>query len=288
MKVYLRVLGAGLAVGCLLALMSAASAADGVIVAEPELTMMRSVGNETCAMPGSGYENLVINDESATFTLTEHELAAGSKRIGGNGIRRVSWEPAAGDTLVTIEFAQPPSYHMFNVVSGTEFRPQTPQVIAGFGFDISDAASHVQPVMGAHKPRADYDDDQYGSYELPDFAPVKYSDALVTLNVHNVDFRDVIWLMSQIGNVSIVLDPYWADEPTGGPRPPGGGADPGSGGGSGGSGFRPGGEFLPNVPREGTGRLTLNFKAVPFDTALELVLMSVGLYKVDIYPGSFD
>lgn len=270
-------------------LLAAAAGSDGVVVTQPELTVVRSGGNETCALPGSGYQDLVVDDQQATFTLLGKELPAGSKRITGGGISRVSWESGEENTQVTIDFARPPSYHMINAVGGTQDRPQTPQVVAGFGFAANDLGPRAKPVMGGGPPQVEHGEDQYGTYKLPKFPQPKYSDALVTLEVHNTDFRDVLWLMSQIGNISIVLDPYWADEPTGGPRTPGGGADPGSGGGGGGQpGFRPGDEYLPQVPREGTGNLTLKFEDVPFDTALDLVLMSVGLYKVDIYPGSLD
>jgi hypothetical protein len=272
-----------------LPIFAAASESTDIIVADPELTIARNGGNETCALPGSGYEDLVVDDHQATFTLLGQALPEGSKRLVGRGISRVHWAPGDNETQVTIEFARPPSYHMVNVVNGTPDRPQTPQVVAGFGFESAGSEHRARAVMGGGQPKVEHEQDQYGSYNLPEFPPVKYSDALVTLEVHNTDFRDVLWLMSQIGNISIVLDPYWADEPTGGPRTPGGGANPeGGGGGAGQPGFRPGGEFLPQVPREGTGNLTLKFENVPFDMALDLILMSVGLYKVDIYPGSLD
>jgi hypothetical protein len=161
-------------------------------------------------------------------------------------------------------------------------------VIVGFTFEDG-ADGHGYPVVGTQRPRHAEDEDVYGSYQLPKFPKVRYSDALVTLRVRNVDFRDVLWLMSEIGGVSIVLDPYWADEPTGSRRPPGGGADPGAGGGGeSGPGFRGAGDYIPAAPREGTGLLSLNFEDVPFDLALDLIIMSVGLVKVDIWPGSFD
>ena len=84
-----------------------------------------------------------------------------------------------------------------------------------------------------------------------------------------------------------MLDPYWDQEPTGSRRPVGGGAGGDGGGGSGGGpGYRPGGVFLPSFPSSGGGDLSLNFYEVPFDTALDLILMSVGLVKVDIWPDS--
>jgi uncharacterized membrane protein YgcG len=269
---------------------SAGYAKDGVVAQEPELVVVRQGDVETCALPGSNYSELQVGDASATFLLKGQTLPAGHKRIAGHGIRKITWEPIADDTLVSVEFKTTPTFSLINAVDGTAERPGTPQVIAGFGFAQGSDKDHSYPVVGTHKPRTDKEKDGYGNYELPEFPPVKYSDARVTLKVENVDFRDVLWLMAEIGNISIILDPYWADEPTGSTRPPGGGADPGSGGGGGdgGGGFRGAGDFIPFAPRSGTGRLTLSFKNVPFDMALDLILMSVGLVKVDIYPGSLS
>jgi len=275
-----------LAAGILLA--TAARAAGERLIDTPELVVEMTAANISCVMPGEDYAGFELTDDQATYRLLGYELPAHRERVARGGIAYVSWEPAEGETQVRIEFSTPPVSNMISAMPGTAERPQTPQVIAGFGIDPAAAARSTSPVLGSRRSGQEPQGDQHGTYELPEFPPVKYSDALVTLRVHNADFREVLWLMSEIGRVSIVLDPYWADEPTGGRRTPGGGADPGAGGGgSNGPGYRPGNP-PPTIPREGTGRLSLDFKDVPFDTALELILMSVDLYKVDIYPGSFD
>ncbi|MBN2081876.1 hypothetical protein JW859_06660 [bacterium] len=279
---------AALAVAGLLLAATVARAAGERLIDTPELVVDVTATNITCAMPGEDYADFALTDDAATYRLLGYELPAGRERVAQGGISTVAWEPADAATLVTIEFSAPPLSNMITAVPGTADRRQTPQVIAGFGFDPAASARHTSPVLGSRQPGQAPQADPHGAYELPEFPPVKYSDALVTLKVHNADFREVLWLMSEIGRVSIVLDPYWADEPTGGRRTPGGGADPGSGGGDGNNpGYRPDG-LPPTIPREGRGRLTLDFKDVPFDTALELILMSVDLYKVDIYPDSFD
>ncbi|MCH7472820.1 hypothetical protein IIA79_07710 [bacterium] len=275
-----------------------ALAAEGIIVDEAELTVVRQGVNESIAMPGTSYSDFTITDDWARFLLQGVSLEAGARRIVGNGITRVSWGPAALEgqaaetgesTLVEIEFARAPISSLINAVAGTEHRSTTPQVIAGFIFDAAGERSHRHPVVGSYKPGGTRKDaEPYGGYALPKLPKARYSDALVNLKVTNADFRDVLWLMSQIGNVSIMLDPYWDDEPTGSRRAPGGGAGGGGGGDGGGAGFRPGGGFVPVAPREGTGNLSLNFNDVPFDLALDLVLMSVGLVKVDVWPGTFD
>ncbi len=151
-------------------------------------------------------------------------------------------------------------------------------------------------------PRLRLVPEEEGRYQLPPFPyKYKYSDALVSLSLVNTDFRDVLMLLSEIGNVSIVLDPYWEDEPTGGRRRPGGPGGLGGGGGDGGggeggggdggggqSGFREASIFQARLPRSGTGNLTLNLENVPFDLALDLVLTAVNLEKIDVYPGFFD
>lgn len=276
----------------ILAFWSPASAAhSGIVLETPKFVLVRHGNNEACLIPAAGYSAFEVGENSAKLNLTGVELGKGSKRVLGKGITRVSWEPAGSGTEVTFEFAQQPISTLVNAVSGSEIRPDLPQVVAGFYFEEEPQNSRPYPVLGSHHPgETGPREDPYGHYKLPKFKPAKYSDALVTLNVRNVDFRDVLWLMSEIGNVSIILDPYWADEPTGSRRPPGAGADPGggSGGGDGGSGFRGGGDFIPAAPREGTGNLSLRFNDVPFDTALDLIIMSVGLVKVDIYPGDLS
>jgi hypothetical protein len=47
-------------------------------------------------------------------------------------------------------------------------------------------------------------------------------------------------------------------------------------------GIDPGDGFTPGLIRNGVGNLTLNFIDVPFAEALDLILMSVGLVKVDL------
>jgi len=265
-------------------------AAGDLLIDDAQLTVVRYQQGESVAVPGVDYAEFTMDTEQATFLISECPLERGVQQVQGNRISQVRWEPSGDDTLITVEFNTPPQSSAINSMGGTELKPQVPHVIAAFGFGEEEPERASYPVMGSYgeEHRSDKSD-QYGDYELPDFPPYRYSDARVSLKVRNTDFRDVLWLLSEVGNISIVLDPYWATEPTGNRRPPGGGIDPG-GGGDGGTppGFRPGGGFSVPPPREGTGTLTLNFKDVPFDTALDLVLMSVGLVKVDIWPGTFD
>ena len=273
-----------ISVSLLLVTAGAVQAIESELVLDnPAVQVSRMDGLEAVAFPAEAYSDLVIDDTTARMVLDTELIPADSHRLLGHGVKRVSWEPVANGLVVQIEFATKPEFYAVNATPGTEIRPGVPQVIAAFSF-TEDHKRNGYPVMGTGaKTASAAREDEHGTYELPKFPPVKYSDARVTLNVHNTDFRDVLWLLSEIGNVSIVLDPYWDQEPTGSRRTPGGGASGNGGPGNSGPGYRPAGTFNPVVPREGTGNLSLNFVDVPFDTALELVLMAVDLVKVD-YP----
>jgi hypothetical protein len=277
---------------------AAARAEDRALVRTPELVVVRSAASETCAFPAANYSDFKLDGTQASFTLEGQALPAGSRKLGGGGISEVDWTPGDGSTAVTIKFATAPQSTLLNAVPGTADRPRTAQVLAGFLFAPGTLADgpHPAPALGARdvagggaaSPAQDDKANQPGAYALPKFRPVHYSDALVTLNVHNADFRDILFLMSRIGNVSIMIDPYYDDEPTGSKRSGKGGGTGGQGQGSG----EQGGTGLPDqngpgqAPVNGTGYVTLNFKDVPFDQALDLLLQSAGLVKADVYPNS--
>jgi len=132
-----------------------------------------------------------------------------------------------------------------------------------------------------------------GDYRLPPFeTKYEFSDILVSLNLQGADFREVLMFMSEISGVTIILDPYWNDDPTGGRRRPGG---PGSGelppppeSATPPGEFRGAGVFQATIPREGIGSLTMNLENVPFDLALDLILTAVNLEKIVIWPDTFD
>lgn len=255
-----------------LALAAPPPAGPRPIIDTAELVLTREAGRETVAMPGDGYRDFVLDGEHASFVIDGQALPAGSRQLRGNGIKSVSWTPQGSgkrkSTLVELEFAQAPGSSLLNAVSGTPGRPQTPQVLAGFLFDPNSSGKDATPsVMGGRS--------EAGSYKLPKFPDVQYSDALVTLKVVNADFRDVLGLLCRIGGVSYAIDPYYEDEPTGNRRS---GKGSGSGGNTGGG---PGGQ--PGFPQDGTGSITLNFYEVPFDQALDLLLETAGLVKADIY-----
>ncbi len=266
---------------------AASAAVDGTVLSQPEAVVLKHGANESVSIPGAGYRELVLAEATASFIVEQGPAVSSTYRVRGAQISSVALEPVDGGCRVTLAFRSAPAYSVLNAVNETEWRPGVAQVIAGFGFAPESAKTRSYPVVGGYgSDKSDLPRDSAGTYKLPQFPAAKYSDALVSLKVTNTDFREVLWLMSEIGNVSIMLDPYWQDEPTGSRRPPGGGADGGTPGGGGDDGYRDAGGFNPVVPREGTGRLTLDFKDVPFDMALDLILQAVGLVKVDIWPES--
>lgn len=275
--------GSGLfiiAVALLLGSAAVQAAGEKTVVRTPELVVKHGTGAETCAFPAESYSGFTLEGDTATLTLSGKALPAGSRKLSGGGISNISWVPGDKATQVTIKFAAVPQSTLLNAVPGTTDRPHTPQVLAGFLFapGVLSAAESAggHAVLGARTDANPTDSGHAvpnGQYKLPPFKPVHYSDALVTLNVTNADFRDILFLMSSIGHVSIMVDPYYDDDPTGNKRQ-------GKGGGTeGGNSGRP-----DLFPRDNTGFITLNFKDVPFDQALDLLLQSAGLVKTDVYP----
>lgn len=274
----MQILPAGLLALAMFHAPASAEQEDGVVLEEKNIVVIREQNMESLAIRGDAYEDFSIDEEelSASFVVSGPLLGIGSERIMGKGIRQISWEPDERGTRVHVQFANLPERHIMNAMGGTEFRPQVPQVLASFSYDPDEYRKRT--ILGKRRSRSNEEierDTRHGDYKLPEFPDSEYSDARVTLNIVNADFREVLWFMSQIGNVSIMLDPYWGDEPHGAKRPPGGGVDPGVGGDDDG--------FTPGLIRNGVGGLTLNFEDVPFSQALDLILMSVGLVKVDVY-----
>jgi hypothetical protein len=117
-------------------------------------------------------------------------------------------------------------------------------------------------------------------YDLPEFErKYKYSDALVTIHTRGASIKGVLDYMALVGNLSIVLDPYWDQEPTGGGRPPISGL--GGGVGEGGS-FGTGGGASTGFQGFGRGAISVDLDDVPFDLALDLIITSAGLVYFDI------
>lgn len=271
-------------------LLQAARAAE----APCRLTTRAAAGGMSQALcfNGTAYRDFTQTDAQAHFFISGAAEAASLSYPEGP-VSQVTLNPCAeaaepgSEYEVTVDFRRSPRSSLINIVPAGPEGAGTPQVLAGFSF-APERSAPARPLGGGRKQREADESAAPGEYKLPAMAPAHYSDALVTLKVHNGDFREILWMLSEIGQVSIVLDPYWWQEPTGSKRGVGGGVD-GSGGAEGGRGpgFRPGDRFDPGGLSEGRGNLSLDFENVPFDLALDLVLQAVNLVKVDITPESY-
>ena len=314
-----------------LASFSGASAAGdeaGVQWILPGKAALRSsYGVDALFLAGTGYRELESKTLEVSFTVDGLDVKQPVKRlVDGYWIQRVELAPVEGGSRVTVGRSADARGLALAVSPGSEFIPDSPNVVFSLTVGAEapqaeeDEATYEHPgaqPTAAVEPHPDYPAmpvtaGEEGKYRFPPFKrKYKYSDVLVDFNLVNTDFRQVLLLMSEIGNVSIILDPYWDDAPTGGRRRPGGAGGAGGGGGEGGGGdgegpggpggggggggdgegqggFREAGTFQAQLPRSGTGTLTMNLQGVPFDLALDLILTAVNLEKIDIYPGFFD
>jgi hypothetical protein len=130
-----------------------------------------------------------------------------------------------------------------------------------------------KPVLGGRSAatRMRLKDDPAGGLYYSDYMPggVQLSDVLVTLDASGgLNLYDVLDYLSEISGISLLIDPYAFDDPTGSkrdPLPPGGeSSDPRD------PGFRPAGVFGGTGFRPGTVRG--NFVNVPFDEFLQMIL----------------
>lgn len=148
-------------------------------------------------------------------------------------------------------------------------------------------AKHAPTLGGAGgsamTPRQDRDDPFAGLYYASSMpGGGQLSDIRVTLPaMSGMNLYDVLSYLSLISGISLMIDPYTFDEPTGGRREPKVPEEPE--GTEGGAGYRPADVFNPQLARPGT--VIGNFVNVPFDLALQLILETHGLEYV-IYDSS--
>ncbi|MCX6645984.1 MAG: hypothetical protein NTY09_06470 [bacterium] len=117
-----------------------------------------------------------------------------------------------------------------------------------------------------------------GDYSFPEaeasLNPSHISDAIVSLNVTNGDFVQVLMILTQQAGVNFILDAYWNMLPSGhireGYRPPGGPDANGGAGGFGGGGFNP-------TDSSGGGTVTMNMSETPFDEVFGYLMQAYNL-----------
>ena len=292
----------GLTAAAALLFAATAALASETDILKGKVVYRNEYGVETVLFKVPMYYNLKQEPEKLSFdcapTLVDRDF---SFYIGGRLLKSI--DITRGDRLehVVVKTAKDVPGFAINYAPSSVTFPNDKTVIVSVTkpFDKSakaDAGGAKNADYNKDYPRADVKGGgEGGQYELPPFATrYKYSDALVSLSLQGVDFREVLFLLSEIGKVTIVLDPYWDKPPTGGVhnRPPGGpgGEGGGKGGGAGGGGqgggtggFRPGSSFTP-IDISKPGSITMNLKDVPFDLALDMVIQSAGLKYIAIYP----
>jgi hypothetical protein len=277
---------------------AATSFASETDVVKGKAVYRNEYGVETLLFKVPMYYNLKQEPERFSFdcapTLVDRDF---SYYLGGRLLKSIGITP--GDRLehVVVKTAKDVPGFAINYVPSSVTFPNDKTVIVS----VTKPFDKTAKAEGGGAKNVDYDKEyprvdvrgggEGGQYELPPFATrYKYSDALVSLSLQGVDFRQVLFLLSEIGGVTIVLDPYWDQPPTGGVhnRPPGGPGGEGGGKGGGGQGgntggFRPGGTFMP-IDITKPGSITMDLKDVPFDLALDMVIQSAGLKYIAIYP----
>jgi hypothetical protein len=148
--------------------------------------------------------------------------------------------------------------------------------------------SKVRPVTsgGYSATRSRVKDDPYAGIYHTDMIKQSrlLSDVRVTLPaMSGMNLYDVLNYLSLISGISLIIDPYSFDDPTGMRRDPLDPEPPEAQNSQ--PGFRPSGVFDPQTGRPGT--VMGNFDNVPFDTALKLILETHGL-KFVVYGGGGD
>jgi hypothetical protein len=127
-------------------------------------------------------------------------------------------------------------------------------------------------------PAATQDVASSGTYDFPEaqasLNPSHISDSLVSINVNNGDFVQVLMILTQQAGVNFILDAYWNTLPSGhireGYRPPGGPDANGGTGGYGGAGFNP-------TDANGGGTVTMNMSEMPFDDVFGYLMQAYNL-----------
>jgi hypothetical protein len=143
------------------------------------------------------------------------------------------------------------------------------------------SARPAKPVMSGDSSamRTRLKDDPFGGLYYEDYLPGGnvLSDVRVTLPAMNgMNLYEVLDYLSEISGISLIIDPYAFDEPTGGIRPAKVPEMPAPGTGQ--PGFRSAAVFQPQFPSGGT--VVGNIIDVPFDTALKLILQTQQLELV--------
>jgi len=189
---------------------------------------------------------------------------------GEYGLRSALQEGAVGEVVFIGDPGDIESARSF--LRTTRFRSTARTLSADTERTRRPEAYRDENVADSDYPRLDVDSPRnpFGYQHLKD----QLSDVLVNLPATSgYNFYKTLMLLSRMGGISIIIDPYLVDEPTGSLRsnklePPGGGGEDGDGG----LGFREAEQFDAMDLHGATNTVIGNFENVPFDLALKIIL----------------
>lgn len=234
-------------------------------------------GVETVSFRAGGYDELVESPTAISFRVTGLKIASPAiEKIEGAAVSEMLLKPDGNSTLVTLKLRGIADGFSINAAPRSKSFPNSASVVVGFtGLRAPTARNAASNGGGDEYPVIQSVSASRGDYELPEFErKYRYSDTLITLKTSGASVIGIIEFLSFVSGVSIVLDPYWDQEPTGTGRPPLSGGGPGGAGTGGGPGT--------GYRGLGTGLITVDLKEVPFDLALDLILTSAGLVYFEI------
>jgi len=211
----------------------------------------------------------------ARLTIINEDARLITSEQGGKGVRQALSEGAVGEVV----FVGGPQRiaRLRETLRTTRFSASARELDSRVAQTTRAASSRaVDPDEDYPRMRAEAGPDPFRYQQFKD----QLSDILVTLPATTgYNFYETIMLLSQMSGITIVIDPYLTDPPTGSLRnnllePPGGSE------GEGGEGFRGAEEFQSMDLRGATNTVIGNFEQVPFDTALEIILEAHNLQYI--------
>jgi hypothetical protein len=210
----------------------------------------------------------------------------GSIAVKPGGQSLASWSPDTPPGEIYLA-GTPEQIAKFMQYADPRFVGAQPTLVDEWAKARPQAAS--KPVLGGRSAatRMRLKDDPADGLYYSDYQPggVHLSDIMVTLDAsQGLNLYDVLNYLSQISGISLLIDPYAFDDPTGSKRqslPP----DAGKGQGSQ-PGFRQADRF--NGGGMGSGTVRGNFVNVPFDQFLQMVLKTHDLAYTIRTGGSSD
>lgn len=202
------------------------------------------------------------------LTIIAEDAGTISSDQGGYGLRSALQEGAIGEVVFIGQPGDIESARSF--LRTTRFRSTARTLNADTERTRRPEALSTDSDADSDYPRLDVDSpgDPFRYQHLKD----QLSDVLVNLPATSgYNFYKTLMLLSRMGGISIIIDPYLVDEPTGSLRsnrlePPGGGGE------DGGLGFREAEQFDAMDLHGATNTVIGNFENVPFDLALKIIL----------------